>query len=68
MESTAWLLLDVADYLRQPAGVSPIDTRMRASLRSKIMTQLNREERAGDPLRVTSRIRNIVAPPRKDKR
>jgi len=67
MESTAWLLLDVADYLRQPLGASPVDMRMRATLRSKIMTQLNREERAGDPLRVTSRIRNIVAPPRKGK-
>jgi len=68
VEQLGWLLLDVADYLRQPASSAPVEKRMRTVLRAKIITQLNRQERAGDPLRITPKIREFLSPGPKTRR
>lgn len=60
LESTAWLQLDLADYLRMPRPMSIVDKRGREALRKRISRQLKQQEYAGDPLRVVATIRRFM--------
>ena len=60
IESFAWLLLDVAEYLRQPPSPSPADKTIRTALRARIMRELRRHERTGDPLVLSEKIRELM--------
>ena len=68
IESAAWLLLDVAEYLREPPAINPVDKRMRSTLASKIMRQLTQEERNGDLLGITATIRDLMMTERSKKK
>ena len=61
IESAAWLLLDVGDYLRGPALQNPVEKAVRSALRTKIVRQLRQQEQAGDPLDVVTNIRDMLA-------
>ena len=60
IESAAWMLLDVAEYLGQPPAINPVDKRMRSVLVRKIMRQLAKEERNGDLLGLVANIRKLI--------
>ena len=60
-ELAAWLLLDVADYLRQPQTTSVTEKAMQAGLRRRINKQLTRQKQAGDPLDIVETVRAMVA-------
>jgi len=63
IESAGWLQLDIADYLRLPDSRTPGDRRGRDALRRRIVKQLQHHERAGDPLKIVAKLRDVVEPP-----
>ena len=60
IESAASLLLDVADYLRQPEAPNPVEQVVRTRLRRKIYRQLQSQEEKGDPLQITETVREMM--------
>lgn len=61
IELAACLLLDVADYLRQPQTTSVTENAMQAGLRKRINKQLARQKQVGDPLDIVETVREMVA-------
>ena len=66
-EKAGWLMLDLADYLRmcQNRSATVIDKQERKNLTSRIVRQLRLQERAGDPLAIVEKIRDLMANPDK---
>lgn len=62
IESAAWLQLDVADFLRMPNPTTLSDKRGREALRRRISRQLDKQERAGDPLEIAAIIARLMDP------
>lgn len=60
IESAAWMLLDVADYLRQQPKARPSDKPVCNALRVKIMRQLRQQEKAGDPLGIVAQAEQLL--------
>ena len=60
IELAAYLLLDVADYLRQPQTTSVTVNAMQAGLRKLINKQVTRQKQAGDPLDIVETVRTMV--------
>ena len=60
IESAAWMLLDVADYLRQRPHARPGDRPAHTALRVKIMRQLRQQEKAGDPLGIVAQAEQLL--------
>ena len=63
IESAGWMQLDIADYLRLPDSRTPGDRRGRDALRRRIVKQLQNHERAGDPLKIVNKLRDVVETP-----
>ena len=60
VETAAWLMLDVADLLRQSKTSSMTERAIQTGLQSKINRQLTQLEHDGDPMVIVRRIRKLL--------
>ncbi|MAE65498.1 MAG: hypothetical protein CMJ18_14605 [Phycisphaeraceae bacterium] len=61
MESAAWLLLDLADFMRQSKSSSVSEKAIQARLRTRINEQIRNQESTGDPLDLVETVRRLLA-------
>ncbi len=61
VESAAWLLLDLADFMRQSKSSSVSEKAIQARLRTRINEQIRNQESTGDPLDLVETVRRLLA-------
>jgi len=59
METAAWLILDVVEYMRQET-TTRLDQNFRVGLRKKISRQLRQQEGKGDPMKIVNKISRLM--------
>ena len=59
IEAAGWLVLDLAEFLRELETRRP-SVRAKAATKRKFRRELGRQEKAGDPLQIVHHVREVM--------